>query len=40
MNSAQVANLTMAAVLTGDELSSWAFVHRAAKRPPMEHEVV
>ncbi len=40
MKRAQVVNFTLAGVLTGNELGTWAFVHRAAKRLPMEQEVV
>jgi hypothetical protein len=39
VETAEVVNLTLAGVLTGNELCTWAFVHRAAKRLPMEHEV-
>ena len=39
MKTAQVVNFALAGVLTGNELCTWAFVHRAAKRLPMEHEV-
>jgi uncharacterized membrane protein len=39
METAEVVNFTLAGVLTGNEICTWAFVHRAAKRLPMEQEV-
>jgi Domain of unknown function (DUF1772) len=39
MKTAQLANLVVAATLTGNEFCTWAFVHRATKRLPMEHEL-
>jgi hypothetical protein len=39
MKTASVISVAAAASLTGNEFCSWAFVHRAAKRLPMEHEL-
>lgn len=39
MRTATVVNLSLAGTLTGNELCTWAFVHRANKRLPMEHEM-
>lgn len=39
MRAATVVSLCVAGTLTGNELCTWAFVHRANKRLPMEHEL-
>lgn len=39
MKTAQLVNLLTAATLTGNEFCTWAFVHRATKRLPMQHEL-
>ena len=39
MRTAQLVNLLLAGTLTGNEVCTWAFVHRATKRLPMEHEI-
>lgn len=39
MQTAAVVNLSLAGTLTGNELCTWAFVHRATKRLPMEYEL-